>query len=50
MKKSYHSTAQRAAARFAIALEPDACPAGFRLNVACDAAFDNWAALKDVGG
>src|SRR5246500_1498909 len=27
-------------------LEPDACPAGFRLNVACDAAFDNWAALS----
>ena len=38
---------QRAAARFAIALEPDACPAGFRLNVACDAAFDNWAAISE---
>jgi transposase len=38
---------QRAAARFAITLEPDACPAGFRLNVACDAAFDNWAALSE---
>ncbi len=37
---------QRAAARFAITLEPDACPAGFRLNVACDAAFDNWAAIS----
>ena len=37
---------QRAAARFAIKLEPDACPAGFRLNVACDAAFDNWAAIS----
>ena len=34
---------QRAAARFAITLEPDACPAGFRLNVACDTAFDDWA-------
>ena len=38
---------QLAAARFAITLEPDACPAGFRLNVACDAAFDNWAALSE---
>ena len=38
---------QRAAARFAITLEPDACPAGFRLNVACDAAFDNWAAISE---
>ena len=28
-------------------MEPDACPAGFRLNVACDAAFDNWAALSE---
>ena len=38
---------QRAAARFAITLEPDACPAGFRLNVACDTAFDDWAALSE---
>ena len=38
---------QRAAARFAITLEPDACPAGFRFNVACDAAFDNWAAISE---
>ena len=27
---------QRAAARFAIALEPDPCPAGFRLSVTCN--------------
>jgi transposase len=38
---------QRAAARFAITLEPDACPAGFRLDVACHAAFDNWAAISE---
>jgi hypothetical protein len=38
---------QRAAARFAITLEPDACPAGFRLNVASDAAFDHWAAISE---
>ena len=38
---------QRAAARFAIALEPDGCPAGFRLSVACNAAFDDWAALSE---
>jgi transposase len=37
---------QRAAARFAIALEPDDCPAGFRLAVTCNAAFDDWAALS----
>src|SRR6476620_10405539 len=37
---------QRAAARFAIALEPDGCPAGFRLTVAGNAAFDDWAALS----
>src|SRR6266568_8710031 len=30
---------QRAAARFAIALEPDDCPAGFRLAVVCNASF-----------
>ncbi|MGB7942096.1 MAG: hypothetical protein WCF42_02160, partial [Terriglobales bacterium] len=35
---------QRAAARFAIALEPDPCPAGFRLSVTCNDAFDDWAA------
>ncbi|MGH8865310.1 MAG: IS1634 family transposase [Burkholderiales bacterium] len=38
---------QRAAARFAIVLEPDGCPAGFRLTVACNAAFDDWAALSE---
>jgi transposase len=38
---------QRAAARFAIALEADDCPAGFRLAVAHDAAFDDWAALSE---
>jgi transposase len=38
---------QRAAARFAIALQPDACPAGFRLTVAYNAAFDDWAALSE---
>jgi transposase len=38
---------QRAAARFAIALGPDTCPAGFRLQVAYNAAFDDWAALSE---
>src|ERR1700704_4613725 len=38
---------QRAAARFAIVLEPDSCPAGFRLCVACNAAFDDWAELSE---
>jgi transposase len=38
---------QRAAARFAVALEPDGCPAGFRLRIAHDAAFDDWAALSE---
>jgi hypothetical protein len=38
---------QRAAARFAIALQPDACLAGFRLTVAYNAAFDDWAALSE---
>jgi transposase len=38
---------QRAAARFAIALEPDGCPAGLRLSVTCNAAFDDWAALSE---
>jgi transposase len=38
---------QRAAARFAIALEPDSCPAGLRLRVTCNAAFDDWAALSE---
>jgi transposase len=38
---------QRAAARFAITLEPDSCPAGLRLGVAFNAAFDDWAALSE---
>jgi transposase len=37
---------QRAAARFAIALEPDSGAAGFRLVVSCNTAFDDWAALS----
>ena len=38
---------QRAAARFAIALEPDGCPAGFRLHVAYNNTFDDWAAVSE---
>jgi transposase len=38
---------QRAAARFAVELVPDSCPAGFRLHIACNAAFDDWAALSE---
>ncbi len=38
---------QRAAARFKAAPEPDECPAGFRLRIACNAAFDDWAALSE---
>jgi transposase len=38
---------QRAAARFAIALEPHGCPAGFCLHVDSNAAFDDWAALSE---
>jgi transposase len=38
---------QRAAARFAITLEPDSCPAGFRLSVANNASFDDWAELSE---
>src|SRR6516162_4996810 len=38
---------QRAAARFAIALEPDDCPAGFRLGVTHSASFDDWATLSE---
>jgi len=37
----------RAAARFAIALKADDCPACFRLDVACNAAFDDWTALSE---
>jgi transposase len=38
---------QRAAARFAITLEPDACPAGFQLAFAYNASFDDWATLSE---
>jgi transposase len=38
---------QRAAARFAISLEPHGCAAGFRLAVAYDPAFDEWAAVSE---
>jgi transposase len=38
---------QRAAARFTIVLEPDSCPAGFRVCVTCNTAFDDWAALSE---
>src|SRR6266536_2210170 len=36
---------QRAAARFAVELEPDGCSAGFRLRIDHNASFDDWAAL-----
>src|SRR5580693_5159202 len=38
---------QRSAARFAITLEPDGCPAGFRLGVLYNDAFDDWAAISE---
>src|ERR1700757_2264173 len=38
---------QRAAARFAITLEPDGGPAGLRLGVTCNASFDDWAELSE---
>jgi transposase len=38
---------QRAAARFAITLEPDGCPAGFRLKVDLNTSFDDWAAISE---
>ena len=38
---------QRAAARFEVRLEDDPCPAGFRLNVAINTSFDDWAALSE---
>src|SRR6201987_4257359 len=38
---------QRAAARFTIALEPDACPAGFRLRADHKASFEDWATLSE---
>jgi transposase len=38
---------QRAAARFTITLRPDSCPAGFRLCIAHNSSFDDWAALSE---
>jgi len=38
---------QRAAARFAMELAPDPCPAGFRLCIAHNASFDDWATLSE---
>ena len=38
---------QRAAARFAVTLPADGCPAGFRLAVAYNASFDDWASLSE---
>jgi transposase len=38
---------QRTAARFAVELDPDGCPAGFRLHVAYNTAFDDWATLSE---
>ena len=38
---------QRSAARFAITLELDGCPAGFRLGIVYSDAFDDWAALSE---
>ena len=38
---------QRSAARFAITLEPDGCPAGFCLGVIYNDAFDDWAAISE---
>jgi transposase len=38
---------QRSAARFQITLQAADCPAGFRLQVDHDTAFDDWAALSE---
>jgi transposase len=38
---------QRSAARFAVALEPDNSPAGFRLVVGYNTSFDDWAAISE---
>ncbi len=38
---------QRSAARFQITLQAADCPAGFRLHVEHDQAFDDWAALSE---
>ena len=37
---------QRSAARFQVSLQAADCPAGFRLHVAINQAFDDWAALS----
>ena len=38
---------QRAAARFTIALQPDGTPAGCRLRIEYNAAFDDWADISE---
>jgi len=38
---------QRSAGRFRITLQTAACPAGFRLDVTHDPAFDDWAAVSE---
>lgn len=38
---------QRSAARFTITLEPNDCPAGFRLSFVYSTAFDDWANLSE---
>jgi transposase len=38
---------QRAAARFVVELASDGCPAGFRVHVTHNDAFDDWAALAE---
>jgi transposase len=38
---------QRAAARFMIELTPDRCSAGFRLSIAYNGSFDDWAAVSE---
>ena len=38
---------QRSAARFAITLQTVDCPAGFRLHITLNAAFDEWADLSE---
>jgi transposase len=38
---------QRSAARFTVEVTPDGCPAGWRLQVTHNAAFDDWAALSE---
>jgi hypothetical protein len=38
---------QRAAARFDILLKEDSCPAGFKLHVEPNAAFDDWADISE---